>query len=185
MQVSASSRSRYRRRAVIIPSLARLVLARIGWVFASGDSRDAEILALRHQILVLQRQINRPKFNETDRTILELLSNAIDRPRRGLTFLIVRSETVIQWHRRLVARHWTQPPTKKRGRPPIDPEIRRLIIRLANQNPEWGYRRIHGELARLGRSPSQGSPPTPPAHGPPKPYATSRCTSANTTRLSS
>lgn len=87
MQVSASSRSRYHRRAVIIPSLARLVLARIGWVFASGDSRDAEILALRHQILVLQRQINRPKSNETDRTILELLSNAIDRPRRGTDIL--------------------------------------------------------------------------------------------------
>jgi len=142
---------RYRRCAVpLIPSLARLVLARIGWVFASGDSRDAEILALRHQILVLQRQINRPKFNETDRTILALLSNAIDRPRRGLTFLIVRPETVIQWHHRLVALHWTQPSAKNRGRPPIDPEIRRRVIRLANENADWGYRRIQGELVRLG-----------------------------------
>jgi len=134
----------------LISSLARVVLARIGWVFASGDSRDAEILALRHQILVLQRQINRPKFNETDRTILALLSNAIDRPRRGLTFLIVRPETVIGWHHRLVARHWTQPSAKNRGRPPIDPEIRRRVIRLANENADWGYRRIHGELVRLG-----------------------------------
>ncbi|CCM63432.1 integrase core domain-containing protein [Candidatus Microthrix parvicella] len=134
----------------LLPSLARLVLTRIGWVFANGDSRDAEILALRHQILVLQRQIDHPRFIETDRTILALLSSTTDRTRRATTFLIVRPETVLRWHRRLVARHWTQPPTPKTGRPPIDPELRRLVIRLANQNPNWGYRRIHGELARLG-----------------------------------
>nr|WP_291822855.1 integrase core domain-containing protein [Candidatus Microthrix sp.] len=134
----------------LLPSLARLVLTRIGWVFANGDSRDAEILALRHQILVLQRQIDHPRFIETDRTILALLSSTMDRTRRATTFLIVRPETVLRWHRRLVARHWTQPPTPKTGRPPIDPELRRLVIRLANQNPNWGYRRIHGELARLG-----------------------------------
>jgi putative transposase len=119
-------------------------------VFATGDSRDAEILALRHQILVLQRQIERPRFNETDRTILALLSRALDHTRRNATFLIVQPETVLRWHRRLVARHWTQPPRPKAGRPPIDPELRRLIIRLAGENPTWGYRRIHGELMRLG-----------------------------------
>ena len=134
----------------LLPSLARLVLTRISWVFATGDSRDAEILALRHQLLVLQRQIDRPRFNETDRTILALLSSTMDRTRRAATFLIVRPETVLRWHRRLVARHLTQPPTPKRGRPPIDPELRRLIIRLANENPDWGYRRIRGELTRLG-----------------------------------
>ena len=133
----------------LLPSLARLVLTRIGWVFATGDSRDAEILALRHQILVLQRQIDRPRFNETDRTIIALLSNTMDRTRRTASFLIVRPETVLRWHRRLVAQHWTQPSTPKTGRPPIDPELRRLVIRLANENPDWGYRRIHGELAGL------------------------------------
>jgi putative transposase len=105
----------------LLPSLARLVLTRIGWVFATGDSRDAEILALRHQILVLQRQIDRPRFNETDRTILALLSSTMDRTRRAATFLIVRPETVLRWHRRLVARHWTQPPTPKTGRPTYRP----------------------------------------------------------------
>ncbi len=135
----------------LLSSLARLVLTRIGWVFATGDSRDAEILALRHQILVLQRQIGRPRFNETDRKILALLSNAMDRTRRATTFLIVRPETVLRWHRRLVARHWTQPRIPKSGRPPIDPELRSLIIRLANENTDWGYRRIHGELGRLGQ----------------------------------
>ena len=114
-------------------------------------------LALRHQILVLQRQIDRPRFNETDRTILALLSNAMDRTRRAATFLIVRPETVLRWHRRLVARHWAQPPTPKRGRPPIDPDLRRLIIRLANENPDWGYRvstgNSHGSVTNSPRRP--------------------------------
>ena len=134
----------------LLPSLAHLVLTRIGWVFATGDSRDAEILALRHQILVLRRQVDRPKLNETDRTILALLSSTTDRTRRAATFLIVRPEPVLRWHPRVVARHWTQPPTPNTGRPPIDPELRSLTIRLANENANWGYRRIHGELARLG-----------------------------------
>jgi hypothetical protein len=58
--------------------LARLVLARLRWLFAGGEARDAEILALRHQVLMLQRQINRPPFNDTDRTILALLSSVMD-----------------------------------------------------------------------------------------------------------
>jgi len=132
--------------------LGRLVLARLRWLFAGGDARDAEILALRHQVLVLQRQISRPQFNETDRTILALLSSVMDQARRGRALMIVRPATVIRWHRRLVARRWTQPPTTRPGRPPVDPELRRLIIRLARENPTWGYRRIHGELHRLGHA---------------------------------
>ena len=75
-----------------------------------------------------------------------------DRRRLADVFLIVRPATVIGWHRRLFARHWTQPPTAVRGRPPIDFEIRTLVIRLAWENPDWGYRRIHGELKRLGHT---------------------------------
>jgi putative transposase len=133
-----------------LPAITKLVLSRLRWVFATGDQRDAEILALRHQLLVLQRQIDRAQFTETDRTILAMLSGVFDRRRLADVFLIVKPATVIGWHRRLVARHWTQPPTAKRGRPPIEPEVRRLIIRLAGENPNWGYRRIHGELTRLG-----------------------------------
>ena len=134
------------------PAITKLVFSRLRWVFATGDQRDAEILALRPQLLVLQRQIYRAQFTETDRTILALLSGVFDRRRLGKVFLIVRPDTVIAWHRRLVARHWTQTPTAKRGRPPIEPELRRLIIRLAADNPNWGHRRIHGELARLGHT---------------------------------
>ena len=136
----------------LFPALVRLVLNRLRWIFATGDDRDAEILALRHQILVLQRQINRPHFTNTDRTILALLGSAMTRSRRSKAFLIVKPDTVLRWHRRRIVRHWTQPPNKPRGRPPIDPQIRALIIRLAAENPNWGYRRIHGELLRLGHS---------------------------------
>lgn len=132
----------------LVPSIARLVLCRLGWLSASGDDRDAEILALRHQVLVLQRQVTRPRFTETDRTVLALLSSVFDRARLAEVLLIVKPGTVLGWHRRLVARHWTQP--SRRGRPPVDAEIRRLAVRMANENPTWGYRRVHGELCRLG-----------------------------------
>ena len=101
----------------LVPSIARLVVTRLGWLFASGDDRDAEILALRHQVLVLQRQVPNPRFTETDRTILAALSTVFDRARLAQVFLIVKPDTVIGWHRRVVARHWTQP--TRRGRPPV------------------------------------------------------------------
>ena len=132
----------------LVVSIARLVVTRLGWLFASGDERDAEILALRHQVLVLRRQVPHPRFTETDRTILAALSTVFDRGRLAQILLIVKPETVIGWHRRLVARRWTQPP--KRARPPVHAEIRRLALRVANENPTWGYRRVHGEVSRLG-----------------------------------
>ncbi len=132
----------------LVPSIARLVLCRLGWLFAAGDDRDAEILALRHQVLVLQRHLARPRFTETDRTILALLSSVLDRARLGEVLLIVKPATVLGWHRRLVARHWTKP--ARRGWPPIERDIRRLAVRMAGENPTWGYRRVHGELRRLG-----------------------------------
>ena len=133
-----------------LPSIARLVVCRLGWVFGAGDERDAEILALRHQVLVLQRQVARPRFTETDRTVLAVLATAIDRARLRDVFLIVQPATVIGWHRRLVARRWTQPQAPRRGRPTLHAQIRRLALRIAGENPTWGYRRIHGELHRLG-----------------------------------
>lgn len=133
-----------------LPALIRLLVARLRWLFATGDARDAEILALRHQVLVLQRQVARPRFTEVDRTVLAVLSTVFTRSRLNDVFLIVQPATVIRWHRRAVARHWTQPDTPKRGRPPLGAEIRRLAVRLATENPTWGYRRVHGELSRLG-----------------------------------
>jgi putative transposase len=134
----------------LVSTFRHLLVGRLRWLLASGDERDAEILALRHQILVLQRQVDRPRFTDTDRTILAVLSTAFARSRLPKIMLIVQPKTVIGWHRRLVAHHWTYPPTTRRGRPPTLAEIRRLAIRLAHENPTWGYRRVHGELCRLG-----------------------------------
>jgi transposase InsO family protein len=86
----------------VVLHLVRLLITRVGLLLVSGDRKDAEILALRHQIIVLQRQIDRPSFTHTDRTVLALLSRAFDRRRLDRVMLIVKPATVIGWHRRLV-----------------------------------------------------------------------------------
>jgi putative transposase len=136
----------------LVTAVRQLVIGRLRCLIATGDARDAEILALRHQLRVLQRQIDQPRFTDTDRTILAILSTAVARSRLHEVMLIVQPKTVIGWHRRLIARHWTYPPTTRRGRPATLAEIRKLAIRLAAQNPTWGYRRVHGELCRLGHT---------------------------------
>src|SRR3954453_7080394 len=122
-----------------LPRFVRLVVARLGLLLVSGDRRDAEILALRHQVLVLQRQVARPRFTEADRTILAVISQALDRRRLWEVLLIVHPAPALGWHRRLVARHWTQPPTPRTGRRPTGAEIRRLVLRLNAENPTWAY----------------------------------------------
>ncbi len=124
----------------LIADLARLAVR-------SGRSRDLEIIVLRHQLAVLRRQIDRPTLNDDDRTLLGAIAAALPRPRRA--GWLVALDTLLRWHRRRVSRHWTQT-TPRPGRPATAPEIRRLIVRLASENPTWGYRRIHGELAGLG-----------------------------------
>ena len=138
-------------RAVIglLAWFVRLIAARVVLLALSGDRRDAEILALRHQVLVLQRQIKRTRFNNTDRAVIAVLAKSVSRARLCRVLLIVKPATVIGWHRRLVARHWTQrssPP----GRPSTRAEVRALVLRFGVENPNWGYRRIHGELCRVG-----------------------------------
>ncbi len=105
---------------------------------------------MRHQLLVLQRQVPRPTFDDADRTVLGVLSQVFDREHLARVFLIVQPATVLGWHRRLVARHWTQPACRRAGRPSTAREIRQLVLRLDSENPTWGYRRVHGELRRLG-----------------------------------
>jgi putative transposase len=126
--------------------LVRLVIDLLVLRGRRDRSKDAEILVLRHQLAVLKRQIPRPRFEPTDRVVLAALARVLDRDR--WSSFLVKPDTLLGWHRRLVANHWTYP--HRPGRPATAVETRQTIIRLARENPGWGYRRIHGELARLG-----------------------------------
>ena len=127
----------------LLTTLARLAVR-------SGRSKDLELIVLRQQNAVLRRQVARPALTDDDRTLLGAIAAAL--PRRLREGWIVTPETLLRWHRRRIAKHWTQPPARRIGRPPTSAELRRLIVRLAKQNPTWGHRRIQGELARLGHT---------------------------------
>jgi putative transposase len=113
----------------------------------SEAANQVEILVLRHELAVLRRQGARPNCRRPDRVFLAALARLLPRDRWGSVF--VRSETIRCGHRAVVQRRWTYP-QRRPGRPATDPEIRALILQLAQENPAWGYRRIHGELAGLG-----------------------------------
>jgi transposase len=114
--------------------------------------KTAEILILRHQLAVLQRrQPRRPKLNWADRALLAALLGVIPKARRHGLRLLVTPDTILRWHRDIVRRRWaTRPMRGRTGRPATRRNIKALVLRLARENTEWGYRRIHGELAGLG-----------------------------------
>ncbi|MGO9078960.1 MAG: helix-turn-helix domain-containing protein [Streptosporangiaceae bacterium] len=114
--------------------------------------KTAEILILRHQLAVLQRrQPRRPRLNWADRAVLAALLSVIPKARRHGLRLLVTPDTIVRWHRDIVRHRWAARSMRgKTGRPATSRNIRALVLRLARENPEWGYRRIHGELAGLG-----------------------------------
>jgi putative transposase len=135
----------------VLPKLAYLTLCRsiqLLVLLARGDAaKDLELLVLRHQLTVLHRQVPRPRLEPADRALLAAVSRMLPRTRWSCFF--ATPETLLRWHRRLVAGAWTYP-HRPPGRPPLDLDVQQLIVRLANENPRWGYQRIQGELLRLG-----------------------------------
>ncbi|MFI1337434.1 integrase core domain-containing protein [Streptomyces sp. NPDC020845] len=117
----------------------------------SDRDKDIEILVLRHQLLVLQRQVGKPSFTDSDRAVLAGLLRHLPKDRLRHLLLLVRPETVLRRHRELLRRrHAATCVPRRRGRPRTLRSIRALVLRLVRENASWGYRRIHGELAALG-----------------------------------
>jgi putative transposase len=112
-------------------------------------SKDAEILVLRHQLAVLRRQVPQPRPSWADRALICPLARLLPKSRR--VGLLVTPGTLLRWHADLVKRRWAHK-RKTTGRPPTKPTIHAIVLRLAAENPTWGYRRIAGELAGLGRN---------------------------------
>jgi putative transposase len=140
--------------------LLRLAYFGVANVFAllrllpvSSRDKDAEILALRHQPLVLQRQLGpgRGRFTPADRALLAALLHRLPRHVLKRLHLVVHPDTVLRWHRDMLARRHAQRSRPRRpGRPRTARSVRVLVLRLACENPGWGYRRVHGELLVLG-----------------------------------
>ena len=128
------------------------VLRAFGWLalLARSDrAKDVEILILRHQVAVLQRQVGAPRLSWADRAVLAALARLLPGRQLRQLRLIVSPRTLLRWHASLVRRKWTYP-RRAPGGPRTALAIRKLVLEMARDNPGWGYRRIHGELAGLG-----------------------------------
>ena len=138
----------------------RRLLQLVALACRSEEFKELEIVVLRHELAILRRQVARPALRSADRTFLAAASRLL--PRKRWSSFFVTPDTLMRWHRQLVARRWTYP-TARAGRPPIGGEIRELVLRLARENRRWGYQRIAGELGALGLQRRDDDDPQAPA----------------------
>jgi len=127
--------------------IVRRVLGLVG-LGPTPDNKDVEIAVLRHQLLVLRRQVARRRYTPTDRLVLATLARLL--PRKRWALFLVTPSTLLQWHRELVRRRWTYPTAGQRDPRALDPVVVQLVVRMAQENPRWGYVRIVGECRKLG-----------------------------------
>src|SRR6266436_5661097 len=129
--------------------LTRCLLGLGVLVVRGNQARDAELLVLRHENAVLRRHAGRVRYEPADRAWLAALARLIPRGRWASIFPVTPA-TLLAWHRKLTGKKYDTSRRRKPGRPPTVRSIARLVVRLAKENPLWGYRRIHGELTKLG-----------------------------------
>ncbi len=132
--------------------LVYLLLRRVVRLIALSSNElmntEVEVVILRHQLMVLKRQVGRPRLRRRDRLFMAAISRAL--PRARWSSFVVGPQTLLRWHRALVRRKWTFRRAPVGGRAPISDEVRELIVRMGRDNPRWGCVRIRGELAKLG-----------------------------------
>ena len=127
--------------------IVRRVLGLVG-LGPGADAKDVEIAVLRHQLVVLRRQVARPRYTPADRMLLATMARLL--PRERWPLFLVTSSTLLRWHRELVRRRWTYPQAGRRGRRSLPEDVVQLVVRLARENCRWGYLRIVGECRKLG-----------------------------------
>jgi transposase InsO family protein len=135
---------------MVVGTLALVIVRRVLGLVGLGPTPDAneiEIAVLRHQLMVVRRQVARPRYSPADRLVLATLAKLL--PRGRWSAFLVTPATLLRWHRELVVRRWTYPRTG-RGQQGLSPDVVHLVVRMAEENPRWGYVRIVGECRKLG-----------------------------------
>jgi putative transposase len=133
----------------VVYLLVRCLLGCLTVLTRRQAAKDAELLVVRHENAVLRRQVSRVRYRPADRLWLAALSRLVPRRRWSEVFMVTPA-TLLAWHRRLVARKWDYTGRRRPGRPSTAAAIKKLVIRIATENPAWGHRRVQGELVRLG-----------------------------------